>query len=239
MKRQVRYHNWNIIPLSELPTENIDPVNISPDIEGVGVPNTAEKLFRIVSDWIAEIYARTEKTGKEHGFYVDFYGNVIGIVQGTDNRLDWPDDLKFNRVIMIHTHPGLSRPAPSDSDLRAFSAMHENATQVLITVPESRLGGVYYTGIRDTESANELNRASENVASGPKLTVDYTMDVSNEVLSKENLRFQSPKDMLTLMREQTQQLEYLNDFIAEQEKNKDRSMIYSHKRLSRNDLKVE
>lgn len=233
MKREERYNDWDSTSLSDLPTEDIEPVNISPDRRGTVIPNTARELVPKFKQWIIEIYERTKNTGKEHGFYVDWYGNVIGIVQGTEDRINWPADVKANRVIMFHTHP-MGTPALSSTDLDAFSDMNQQASQAIIAVPDSGLGGIYYTALRDTETANEMF-----IESGPELTIKYGEHVSNELLRKGNLSSRDSIEILALMKQQMRQLEQTNNFIHSQEVSTGRTMIYSHKGLLRSDLGME
>lgn len=232
MKRQERYQDWTTVPLMDLPTEDIEPVNVSPDVDGVEVPHPARELFFRVQNWVTEIYKRTKDTQEEHGFYIDWYGNVIGIVSGDYNEIMWPRDNIASRIILFHTHPG-GAPALSNSDLETFDSIHDQGAQVLITVPDKGYGSMYY--FRRSDVSN-VRGSSPNVST--ELVQKYAGSVSNAVLgtTTSGLR-DTALGNITMLRNQLENLQDLHLYINNMETNEGNTLVYDSKPIMSDDIK--
>lgn len=118
MNRHPRDDNWDKSSLSEYPTDEIEPETI--DI----TPTSSYEVVVSLYNWLSELYADSNRDGHEHGFYVDSYGNVIGVIDGGETSVDFPNDYRLNRTCMVHTHPK-GYPVMSGSDITtALEKMH-------------------------------------------------------------------------------------------------------------------
>lgn len=113
------------IQLSELPIDNIRPVNIAENAQ-VTISISPRDIDERFNNWIQTIVNRTHSTNKEYGFYVDRIGNIIGVVDGQENEIHWPNDYTGHRWLKFHTHPRLRFGPVSVPDCLASTIDIEN-----------------------------------------------------------------------------------------------------------------
>jgi len=117
--------------------EQIEPVSVGNG--SITVPSNVRGVYEKFGNWIDELYRRTKDTGNEHGFYVDIFGNVIGIYEGTENEIEWPEDALEFRFLMVHSHPAES-PIFSTTDMDMFNNSSESSVHCMLSVPEDGRG---------------------------------------------------------------------------------------------------
>lgn len=82
-------------------------------------PRTARNIGKLES-WIRAAVRRTTQKDKEHGFYIDYYGNVIGMIEGNKSSISFPSEYYRNLTNKMHTHPPINstlvpmRPSVAD-----------------------------------------------------------------------------------------------------------------------------
>lgn len=137
--RVPRDEEWDDTSLDDYPTEDIFPRNITEisRINGPVIAANAERAVDILGNWIQETAKRTFDTNKEHGFYVDWYGNVIGIIEGDSRKIDFPPDYYDNRIMKFHSHPG-TQTSYSGDDIRNLEFQNINGANGIITVPRGQ-----------------------------------------------------------------------------------------------------
>lgn len=99
VRRHPRDKEWDDTSLTDYPTDSIEPVRID------SIPIDADSIKDSLYNWLQIIYLDTKEDNKEHAFYVDSYGNVIGVIDGTNDNVKFPSDYVPNRLTAVHTHP--------------------------------------------------------------------------------------------------------------------------------------
>lgn len=207
MKRQQREGDLSTIPLDDLPTEDIEPVNISPDREFVGIDRNARKLYSSLKNWFDEAYRRTKNTGKEHGFYVDIFGNVIGIVEGNEFEVEWPEDIVQARMTLVHTHP-TETPVLSPSDIAVFDELNDEGSQCIMAVPQDGRGPGIFHLYKITDLSNTSIRLGSGT--GENLVSEYSENATQRIHSSRAL---DPLEVITRVDVSAEALFELYDFI--------------------------
>lgn len=219
MKRQKRDVDWTDVELDDLPTEDIEPVNISPDRDGAAIDRDAKQLYNSLSNWFDETYWRTRETGKEHGFYVDSFGNVIGIIEGTHRKLPLPTDTQGARAMLVHSHPDRD-PVLSASDIGLFESISLSGGQSLLNVPQYEQPELFY--FYRTDSMSE--KAKTFKTTGGDSVTQYVKDATETVHSKGSIR---AGRIISETRRLMDNSEDLLDYISELQANRD-NLGYSH-----------
>lgn len=110
-------------PLDDIPPRSVDDLS--------GVATTVVDKFR---PWIAETVRKTHE-GKfpgEHGFYVDGAGNVVGVVEGSRQKIKYPPHNTSYTKAKFHTHPKLSSiAAPSEADIYSATSTSVGTVHML------------------------------------------------------------------------------------------------------------
>ena len=220
MKRQKRDVDWTDVELDDLPTEDIEPVNISPDIDAAEIDINARQLYNSLSNWFDETYWRTRETGKEHGFYVDSFGNVIGIIEGTPERLPFPPDTQGVRAMSVHTHTRAD-PVLSPSDISLFESMSLEAGQCLLTVPQDGRNPELFYFYR---AGSMSEKAKTFKTTGEDTVTQYVKDATDTVHSEPSIR---AGRIMSETRRLMDSSEDLLDFISELQIKGD-NLGYSH-----------
>ena len=135
--RQMRNAPWDMSSLDDYPTENIQPVMLPEDARGnTELPVTAERVRKGLFNWNKELIDRTRTTGNEHAYLVDYYGNVLGVIEGGQEDVTFQKDFQKNRVLATHTHPSF-QIVPSQEDLSMLiDGIDTPGTTSIITVAE-------------------------------------------------------------------------------------------------------
>lgn len=173
MTRVPRNKDWDTrTSLNDYPTDNITPVNIGDEL-----PMTATNISSLVYNWLQNIFRRTKNGGKEYGFYIDSYGNVIGIFEGSKSSISFPADYHANRLLTVHTHLNDPIMSPEDIEVLVEEQFSEFSSKSILPVPE---GDETYL---ITLSTYQEHKAPDNATSDADVIADIHEDIARRYIN--------------------------------------------------------
>lgn len=212
--RQQRNAPWDMSSLDDYPTENIQPNMLPEDARGnTELPVTSGRVRKGLFNWNKELIDRTRTTGNEHAYLVDYYGNVLGVIEGGQEEVTFRNDFQKNRVLATHTHPSF-QIIPSQEDLSMLiDGMATPGTTSIITVAEGYEQDHY--PIMTIAKVNEpgLNQSQTTF----EILFERALDSGMEVLNFETAtRVQADKEFIRS--DQMLQIEELAKRLADESK---------------------
>lgn len=96
------------VKLESLPQDNISPVRLTNVKEEHhfydSIPRYASDIANQLGYWIKASVENTLDNRVETAFYVDYYGNIIGLIEGEKKKITYPTDNARNVMCSVHTH---------------------------------------------------------------------------------------------------------------------------------------